>query len=49
MKYIDRICNIYYVKLPQLPSFQMAWYSSNILYLYVGDVLFDSQPGYQLF
>jgi hypothetical protein len=49
MKYIDRVCNIYYVKLPQLPSFQMAWYSSNILYLYVGDVLFESQPGYQLF
>lgn len=39
----------YYVKLPQLLSFQLAWYSSSILYLYVGDVLFESQPGYQLF
>jgi hypothetical protein len=27
----------------------MAWYSCNSLYLYVGDVLFESQPGFQLF
>jgi hypothetical protein len=48
-KYIDRVCSLYYVKLCQLPSCQMDWYSSNILYLCVGDVVFESHSGCQLF